>query len=249
MGESGNTEEGPEAEAPPFIWRTLIGRTVFEYDSALHGENAGALLNDTYLEGLCQEQKKITRSMNLLFWASLVLAWALIAKTINWSSLEITVLGVSLPTGLISKQVLFFSLAMLFAQCMLKVISLIISTQILQRAAQFHFNGAWKVYLAKYDADTLWVDILQPRLIGYGSPTAHHLFNILALLVMVSISIVQLILVNVAAIKVFNELWNSATTSLEKTVALLSFIVIATTTLAFIIAVCVPLKFHLKESK
>ena len=237
-------QQSPSSAAPEFLWKTLVGRSVFTYQAALLGENRSHLLDEQYIEGLCTEKKRITRSLNITFWLTLGLSWALLAQTAKLSEISFTLFGITFPAGFITLHFLLFTLAILFSLTCLRMLSALLIERLINVSSEERFGSAWKFYTAKFEADSLWVDLLNLHFGGYRSPSFHMLFTALTLLVVFSISIAQLIFVISAGTVTFLEVWSASQSFIDKAVAIASLTIILSSSLALIIAILIPLKFR-----
>ncbi len=234
-------------QAPEVLKKTLIGRSVFSYEVAIMGQHADALLDDAYIKGLCTEQERLSKSVNLLFWTSLFLSWVLLSENIELDQVPIPVAGITLPAGVITKLVLLFSLAAVFAQAITKFLSVFLIGQFLEKAGQHHFGDAWRVYIAKFRGTDVWTDVLVPRVYGYSSTKSHWLLVLLSLLVSVAYLLFAVVFVNFAAISAFSELWSAARNWIEILIAISALTMILGPTMLTFFAIIVPFKFRFKK--
>jgi hypothetical protein len=129
--------------------------------------------SDAALKSLASEFKTLRKKVTILYAATTLGAFLILSQTPDGAS--VSLMGVSIPLALLSKQALSILLVAAFAYYAGDVISasMVYGTMaaILKRSAP----ESWEFLLSRYDADQLWTNMLTPKKLGAPSPTSERI--------------------------------------------------------------------------
>lgn len=229
------------------IWRTALGRSDFAFRSTLHSNDGDFFLNVEHIKAIVEQRRRANRAGALFFFAAIAISFVIILRSAD------LVLDIQTPAGTIenvpiSNNVLLFALSVVVSYYAVNLLNHFLLNK--QVNAIFEHMGlnqseaqsrAAQVS-ARWSAEELWIDVLNPRVFGFRSGFLHAALILVSFLLLLAIALSQITVIMIAAYAGLEQARAGDQLSYYL-VALPSFVTIHFAILGFLTAMCVPMKF------
>ena len=170
-------------DPPQELRLTPLSRALVELDILIDSPTYAPFFRsvDT-LSGLFEEQKRLTRKLQLLYFTTFLGACLILLGPLP-EGLKISLWGMEAPISLIPQQLVGLITAVAYGQYAVLFGSMIVLGQMTQRILQREGAESWQFFAARFDSTLLWASPLIPKHIGYSSPKRHIAVAAMAVLV------------------------------------------------------------------
>jgi hypothetical protein len=234
-------------DGPSELKLSALGRAVFDFELMLDGEAHSAFFrNIETLQGLCDEQKRLTKAINLLYLVTFAgSCFILLEPTLKTAKLSF--MGIEASVSIVPQQIIALVTAIAYSMFATHFASLMLLSQMIGKILAREGHEAWHFFAARFDASNLWAALIMPRTIGYKSPKRHWVAAIGIMLVSVLSVFAHSVVVATATVLATWTAWNSGPWYLM-VFAIFSAIItgVSITSLILLIGLRLPFRFDEK---
>lgn len=237
---------GKLAEEPPkYLWLSPVYRSGFEFGVDASPDLFGNVyVQDSYIEGICGEGRRLRRQIHALYAITFILA-CLVGTGGLPTDVEAEAFGIKVPIGVLSQQVLSAIMAATYSYMITSFLNAVILSIGIGKIMEMYGPSAWEYALARYDAGLLFGTLFRVKNVGYSSPWYEYLFIFIIFLVSFATMTLHFAVIFIASVLSFNAA-RDAGDVLSPILGWFSMVTVALAFLYALIAIAVPFKYTLR---